>query len=138
MEYLFIYLLQVVGNLEKITTFIQVLFFFSVILFIISMFLTRFKGESYNESDVSDYFDISETTGKYFAKFSKKSLIATSILLCVLVMLPTKQTLVLIGGVYYGKMAAKQVITSEKIKKVNEIIDLKLDGVIKDLKNNNQ
>lgn len=48
-------------------------------------------------------------------------------------MLPTKQTLLLVGGTYLGKKAINTVITDEKIKKVDTIINLQLDKYIKEL-----
>ena len=51
--------------------------------------------------------------------------------------LPTKQTLLLVGGTYLGKKAVNKVITSDKLNKVNTIIELELDKRIKELKGGN-
>lgn len=48
--------------------------------------------------------------------------------------IPTKQTLLLMGGMYLGKKAVNTVVTDEKIKKVDTIINLELDKRIKELK----
>ena len=48
--------------------------------------------------------------------------------------IPTKQTLLLIGGTYIGKKAVNQVVTDEKIKKIDTIINLELDKRIKELR----
>ena len=50
---------------------------------------------------------------------------------------PTKQTMLLIGGTYLGKKAVKQVITDKKLEKVNTIIELELDKRIKELQDVN-
>ena len=47
--------------------------------------------------------------------------------------IPTKQTLLLMGGTYLGKKAINAVVTDEKIKKVDTIINLQLDKYIKEL-----
>jgi hypothetical protein len=52
-------------------------------------------------------------------------------------LMPTKDTLLLLGGTYYGKKAIKQVATSEKLQKIDTIINLELDKRIKELKNAN-
>lgn len=49
---------------------------------------------------------------------------------------PTKQTMLLVGGTYLGKKAVNQVATSDKIEKINTIIDLQLNKYIKELKGN--
>ena len=41
------------------------------------------------------------------------------------------------GGTYLGKRAVNAVITDEKIKKVDEIINLQLDKYLKELKEQN-
>ena len=51
--------------------------------------------------------------------------------------IPTKQTLLLLSGTYLGKKTVKQVVTDEKIKKIDTIINLELDKKIKELKGAN-
>lgn len=65
-------------------------------------------------------------------KVIKAPLILLSIGL-ILQIIPTKQTLLLMGGTYLGKKAVNAVITDEKIKKVDTIINLQLDKYIKEL-----
>ncbi len=57
------------------------------------------------------------------------------LLILVLSLIPTKQTLLLMGGTYLGKKAINVVATDEKIKKVDTIINLQLDKYIKELQN---
>ena len=65
-----------------------------------------------------------------------KNITLVSISLFILfTILPAKNTLLLVGGTYYGKKAVKQVVTSDKLQKVDTIINLELDKRIKELKN---
>ena len=57
-------------------------------------------------------------------------MVATFLILAVI---PTKQTLLLMGGTYLGKKAVNAVITDEKIKKIDTIINLQLDKYIEEL-----
>lgn len=50
----------------------------------------------------------------------------------ILQIIPTKQTLLLMGGTYLGKKAITTVATDEKLKKVDKIINLQLDKYIKE------
>jgi hypothetical protein len=64
----------------------------------------------------------------------KNLIIRCLIVVLIGVSIPTKQTLLLMGGTYMGKQAVNSVVTSDKMQKVNEIIDLQLDKYIKELK----
>ena len=70
-------------------------------------------------------------------KWMKKMLIISLVTSLVLLALPTKQTLLLMGGTYLGKRAVNEVVNSDKLEKINTIIDLQLDKYIKELKGNN-
>lgn len=117
MEYLFIYLLQLGDLFEGLA----VLFAISLVIMIIITIGIFISENTYNEE---------HTDSKKFAKISIVLLICMSLF----GLFPTKQTLLLIGGTYIGKKAVNQVVTDEKIKKIDTIINLELDKRIKELK----
>ena len=131
MEYVFIYLLQI---FEIVDTIQQSLFIFSIIsiIFVILLgFLTKFQYSNYESTSYID--DLSTEQGQSCSKFCKKAIPLLLIITVLFCLMPTKQTLLLMSGVYYGKSAVAQITKSEKIKKVNTIIDLELDRLIKEL-----
>lgn len=115
MEYLFIYLLQITETLDTIAWAWLVAVPF--IGFLCGCFLL-------------DYDEAQETLTKNIKKFLA---IWLGIPLLIFI-LPAKQTLLLMGGAYLGKQAVNQVVTSQKLAKINTIIDLQLDKYIKELK----
>lgn len=129
MEYLFIYLLQLVDNLEWVTATLTVLAIFFVPAYIAWGFSTEFKFENYEGSN----YGVSKDLAVNLSKIFKKTGIFILIGVIMAIFTPTKQTLLLLGGVYYGKKAVQNVVTSEKLEKVNTIIDLQLNKCIKDL-----
>lgn len=129
MEYLLIYLLQLVDNLEWVTATLTVLAIFFVPAYIAWGFSTEFKFENYEGSN----YGVSKDLAVNLSKIFKKTGIFVLIGCIICIFTPTKQTLLLLGGVYYGKKAVQNVVTSEKLEKVNTIIDLQLDKCIKDL-----
>lgn len=110
MEYLFIYLLQV----AKLINLLSVVFF--VILCVLLIISLAVKAE-----DVWQ-----EKWNKPF----KQSLIILITLCLLCAFFPSKNTLLLIGGTYLGK----RIISTEKMQKIDEIINLQLDKYIKELK----
>ena len=117
MEYLFIYGLQI-ANLLKI---------FAISLLFITL-IALWVGAEIASVDYEDLLS-------NWDKRMKKMFITTLLTSLVLFMLPTKQTLLLMGGIYYGKKAINTITSSEKLDKINKIIDLQLDKYIKELKN---
>ena len=124
MEYLFIYLLQVTNVLETILAFT---IFGSIILIVTSI---MFYGMNYDEITADGWGEAIKNTFKTL----KNTTIVFVIVTIFIGLLPTRQTLLLIGGTYLGKKAAKEIITTQKLEKVNTIIDLQLDKYIKELK----
>lgn len=114
MEYLFIYSLHLANLISCIT----------VLSFILSLitgfFYAIFKFDAFDDTD-----------GKVAANI-KPYLITFTITAILFSLFPTKDILLLMGGTYLGKKAVNQVITSQKLEKVNTIIDLKLDKYIKE------
>jgi formate hydrogenlyase subunit 3/multisubunit Na+/H+ antiporter MnhD subunit len=130
MEYWFIYLLQLMDTLEAINILCCLLFVLSGVALIIMGFLTRFTYEKFEPN----YYDISKDTAICGSKIIKKTCIISVCLALILSFIPTKQTALMLGGVYLGKKAVNAVITDEKIKKIDTIINLELNKRIKELK----
>ena len=125
MEYLFIYLLQMADNLFVLQGFIYILLFISIFAWIFA----------YMMLDTVSYYNREKSTRtKRLLRYIKKFNITCISILIIASLIPTKQTLLLVGGTYMGKKAINTVITSEKLKKVDTIINLELDKRIKELK----
>lgn len=122
MEYIFIYLLQIFDTIEflKITS--------GVILGIGGVFYIL--GKCLYIGNENYYVELKKI---YNQILDKIFYILLSIFI-ISMFIPTKQTLLLVGGTYLGKKAVKQVITDKKIEKINTIIELELDKRIKELK----
>lgn len=117
MEYLFIYLL----HFAEIIGYIA---FLSFILSLISgFFYAIFKFGEYDEDQ-----KVASNIRPFFIVFTITAILSS--------LFPTREILVLMGGTYLGKKAVNQVFTSQKLEKVNTIIDLKLDKYIKKLQEN--
>lgn len=124
MEYLFIYGLQMANILENILA----LTIFGAAALIIASII--FYCVNYDEITADGWGEAYKNTFKAL----KNTSIIFVIISIFVGLLPTKQTLLLMGGTYLGKKAAKEIITSQKLEKVNTIIDLQLDRYIKELK----
>lgn len=120
MEYLFIYGLQICGFLNN---FLWYLGFLSIIGFIFGIMLYCMANDWYGDN----------TAILNLFKFVKNLTIICASLLVFISFIPTKQTLLLMGGTYLGKKAVNEVVQSDKMEKINTIIDLQLDKYIKDL-----
>jgi hypothetical protein len=116
MEYLFIYGLQL-ADLLNVVSGVCGFILIATTIALIPLFM-------YKEEDklVKDGFNI-----------VCKVNITLLVIVILSVLAPTKQTLLLMGGTYYGKKAVNAVVTSDKLQKVSTIIDLQLDKYIKDL-----
>lgn len=111
MEYLFIYFLQMAEYLHKVGGGL-------IVIAPIVWFMHCLKA------------------GKRDTGLEKKYLKIPLIMVFIgmfLHFIPTKQTLLLMGGTYLGKKAVNTVVTDEKIKKIDTIINLQLDKYIKEL-----
>lgn len=122
MEYLFIYCLQLFDFLHGAMFFL----FFAIIVFTVTYFMAMsFRSNYMLDSEIA--------FNKILCKMSKNTAITSLILFILFALTPTKNTLLLLGGTYYGKKAVKQVVTSEKLQKIDTIINLELDKRIKEL-----
>lgn len=122
MEYLYIYL---IGLFDEIKNFIGVAMFPIVIMLLIG---------------VIGLFPIAEENNKaglIIQKGLKKTFIVGSILLISFgllnIIIPNKNTMYLIAGVYLGKTTAKQLTLGDKAQKLSKLVDLNLDKAIKQL-----
>lgn len=115
MEYLFIYSLQLAENLVLVL----------ILSFLVALFSGLIWGFMVSDNAQGDAYDT--TT-------AKRTCISGLVCMLICLAIPSKQTLLLMGGTYLGKKAVNQVVQSEKMKKVSEIIDLKLDKLIKENK----
>lgn len=116
MEYLFIYVLQLADILNTISKICIAAFIVNTIGMVPAFI---YKDE---DADAKKWFDI-----------LRKTFIVLLTIVILSVLAPTKQTLLLMGGTHYGKKAVNAVATSDKLQKVNTIIDLQLDKYIKEL-----
>lgn len=115
MEYLFIYLLQLVEVLQDVTRVTNGLAILCTVAFAVIWVVNIVDGEEYL---------------KQVCKSLKPVIIIAVTLSLLLMLVPTKQTLVLIGGLYLSKQAVE---LDSKIDKINTIITLELDKRIKEL-----
>lgn len=128
MEYLFIYLLQIADSLSNLQGFVYILLGISIFAWVFC----------YMMLDTASYYnDEKSTRKKRLVRSIKKFYITCISILIIVSFIPTKQTLLLVGGTYLGKKAVNKVITSDKLNKVNTIIELELDKRIKELKGGN-
>lgn len=110
-EYLFIYLLQLTDILYVLTMLTLIIGFIgSVVSF--GILSDRFSGEE----TIND------------ARLAFKIFISLLVAGLLMLFIPTKETLLLMAGTY----VTKNTITNERVEKINKIIDLKLDELIKE------
>lgn len=126
MDYLFFYLLQVAEFID-ILTIILIVLIAALIIFATAI-----------GTAMPEIFD--DTYGSYEGEkvlFQKLKKVICSLLIAVffLFLVPSKQTLILFGATYLGKKAVNITQISDKLQKVNTIIDLELDKRIKELTN---
>ena len=131
MEYLFIYLLQITDSINSLLEILGIVAILSLISLIVIFYIREaiYASNYTDEKEKQCIDDIKEIT--------KKICIFAVTIFLILCIIPTKQTLLLMGGTYLGKKAVNAVITDEKIKKVDEIINLQLDKYLKELKGEN-
>lgn len=127
MEYLFIYLLQVAEKLSVFNEITSTLLIGGLICYV-AILITHLVIK--NDQNVST---ASKKLMSELEILGKKWFSTLLVLSTCLSFLPTKQTLLLMGGTYLGKKAVNTVITDEKIKKIDTIINLQLDKYIKEL-----
>ena len=133
MEYIFIYLLQISHIIAIIKDIFFILLCIGIIGFTILGIFTGFQYENHKK----EYYDqMTQDVAKATTKFFKNIIITSSILFSITALIPSKQTLLLIGGTYLGKKTINAVVTDKKIEKINTIIELELDKRIEELQLN--
>lgn len=121
MEYLFIYGLQVADIVENITIITAILL--GVFLFIVPFIISI---SNLDQEEIKEWWHL----------WIKKTLYILVSVALLSNIFPTKQTMLLVGGTYLGKKAVNHITTSDKMEKINTIIDLQLNKYIKELKGN--
>lgn len=125
MEYLFIYCLQLFDFCHNFKIFLFLAIVISFPMYIMALYM-----------GTSEYMDKKEVYfNKTMTNLAKNITLASISLFILFTLLPTKNTLLLVGGTYYGKKAVKQAVTSEKLQKIDTVINLELDKRIKELRN---
>lgn len=125
MEYLFIYCLQL---FEDVGVIKDGCLFFGIFLGVVGI-VVYFAIESGRYKYDDDETKLADKMQK-LCKVLPTTLLSIGIFACFI---PTKQTLLLMGGMYLGKKAVNSVVTDEKIKKIDTIINLELDKRVKKL-----
>ena len=122
MEYLYIYL---IGLFDEIKNFIGFAMLPIAIMLLVGAIGLFPMAEEDNE------------TGLIIQKVLKKTFIVGLTLLISFsllnVIIPNKNTMYLIAGVYLGKTTAKQLTLGDKAQKLSKLVDLNLDKTIKQL-----
>lgn len=120
---LFIYLVDVIGSIDIIVSVILSVLVFLFIVSAVSIGSSKLENEK---------------TDPGIMKLFKTLTVAVAILLSVKILLPSEKTMYLMAGAYVGQQIITNEAVSNKLEKVNKIIDYKLDDIIaeyeKDLK----
>lgn len=130
MEYLFVYLLQVADIWQALVTICIVLAVCSIIIFGMWIGFMIQEDVSLTPENNEEDWKKSVCGAFYVIKNIVIALIAVSI---VGSFIPTKQTLLLIGGTYLAKRTVNSSVVNDKLEKINTVIDLQLDKYIKEL-----
>lgn len=130
MEYLFIYLLQMAGKLEVLCGCLI------PVIIILTLIASGILGSS--QCSIEEIFnkdvDNEHEVERNSLIWIKNLIVICASLFIIINLLPTKQTLLLMGGTYLGKRAVNSIVDSGKFEKINTIIDLQLDKYIDELK----
>lgn len=133
MEYLFIYLLQIANNLEDAQLMFGVLFIAFTILWVGAIGAALQENE-FGEPTEEDKEDNTSVYKYYLIRtMLRKGVIFCFILLITVSLIPTKQTLLLMGGTYLAKKTVSSEVMNTKLSKINAIIDIQLDKYLKEL-----
>lgn len=131
MEYLFLYLLQIIDVIETIQITTGVLVFLTTIVFVVMAFSTRFEFTTYKGPQT--HYDMDKDFGVNCSKWCKKYLTIFGAIFLLCFFIPTKNTTLMLGGLFLGKKAVNYIATDEKLKKIDTIISLELDKRIKEI-----
>lgn len=129
---LFIYLAEISKKLHIYMFLMLIILMLLIIVVVIFKFVAAV--DSINQSDnLQNVKELDKVilTGSIL----KKLMIISIIVSCVKILLPNEKTLYIMAGAYIGTEIVTSKIALEKIEKINTIIDLKLDEIIKEYKN---
>lgn len=126
MEYIFFYLLQILDSLNVIAVTLFIILF---ILFFVILYFGLDNRRMFGNDDKGYYQEELLVFNKL-----KKVFTILLVVFSILFFIPSKQTLVLFGATYIGKKTVNTIVTSEKLQKIDTIINLELDKRIKELK----
>lgn len=116
-----IYLASFVSSLLIITKLFLVITLF---IFMFSLFLIFLI---YEDKSKEDYKNKNSTK---FYKWLKNLVISIVIMSSLIVIIPSERTIYLIVGAYIGQKVISDKNISDKLEKINKIIDYKLDDII--------
>ena len=122
MEYLYIYLIGFFDSIKDFITFSILPITIMTLIGIIGLFPI---AEENNKAELN----IQKGLKKTFI-IGLTLLISFSLLNIII---PDKNTMYLIAGVYLGKTTAKELTLGDKAKKLSKLVDLNLDKAIKEL-----
>lgn len=106
----------------------------TIALLVFSLYLLVFEMYENNTNE-------EETKYNNFNKILKwiKSLLIPIITMSILLVItPSERTMYIMAGAYLGQEIATNEIISDKLNKVNEIIDLKLNEILSELNSENK
>ena len=120
MEMLFLYLVDLLDNLSCLVIF----FMIALVTFFVIMVV--------HGIDNSEMFADKKSYEEAYKihKFLRKVNVILIVIIFFFCLVPSKQTLLIIGGTHLAK---KTVITNERLQKVNKIIDLELNKRLNEL-----
>lgn len=98
---------------------------------LIFLFYELFESKYNNEETKYDIFN-------KILKWIKSLLISIITMSILLVITPSERTMYIMAGAYLGQEIVTNEIISDKLNKVNEIIDLKLNEILSELNSKNK
>lgn len=134
MEYLFIYLLQVCNGLQGIQILFIVLSIFSFVFLAVVISLSFSEGKIGEPSEEDKKHNTAYYQYYIARAFLKKLTIWCIVISIIFSLVPTKQTMLLMGGTYLAKKTISSDVVNSKLSKIDAIIDIQLDKYLKELK----
>lgn len=111
MEYLFLYLYQILGILDIVSIIVGV--------GIVIIFIGLWQGY-HNDNE---FFEKEKDVYNEATRLAKK----LSVIFLIILILPTKQTFLLMGGAYFSKKFINHVENTTIFEKTTKFIELELD-----------
>lgn len=134
MEYLFIYLLQVMDVVDGIVFTSWLAFLGFIVALMVNCIATAINDDNFIPDEKDKEYNTECYRLYVIRKYVTKGCIISILTAFLLSLIPTKQTLLLIGGTHLAKQTIKSEVVNNKLEKINDIIDIQLDQYLKDLK----